>query len=201
MLPSGYALPSTRVMAKDLRIGRNTVIAACDQLALEGYLAIPAAHAGAGHGSADAGGRGRESIDRGGNAISARGQIMLAQPYHHGKPGMLAFHPGMPDPDNFPFNTWSRLLARRAKLAHFDLFGTYHVKGYPPLCEAIARYLTASRGVKCEPSRSSSPTAPNRPSTCWRGSSSMTATPCGWRSRAITARARLSSRRARSSAR
>ena len=76
---------------------------------------------------------------------------MLSQPYHHGKPGMLAFHPGMPDPDNFPFNTWARLLSRRAKLAHLDLFGTYHVKGYPPLCEAIARYLTASRGVKCEP--------------------------------------------------
>ena len=75
---------------------------------------------------------------------------MLSQPYHHGKPGMLAFHPGMPDPDNFPFNTWSKLLSRRAKLAHLDLFGTYHVKGYPPLCEAIARYLTASRGVKCE---------------------------------------------------
>jgi GntR family transcriptional regulator/MocR family aminotransferase len=40
VLPSGYSLPSTRVMARDLRVGRNTVIAACDQLALEGYLAI-----------------------------------------------------------------------------------------------------------------------------------------------------------------
>ena len=58
--------------------------------------------------------------------------------------------PACRTPDNFPFNTWSRLLARRAKLAHFDLFGTYHIKGYPPLCEAIARYLTASRGVKCD---------------------------------------------------
>ena len=64
---------------------------------------------------------------------------------------MLAFHPGMPDADNFPFNTWSKLLARRAKLARGDLFGTYHVTGYPPLCEAIARYLTASRGVICRP--------------------------------------------------
>ena len=42
------------------------------------------------------------------------------------------------------------LLSRRAKLAHLDLFGTYHVKGYPPLCEAIARYLTASRGVEVQ---------------------------------------------------
>src|SRR5262249_49566615 len=85
-----------------------------------------------------------------GSHISSRGDVMLAQPYHHGRPGQLAFHPGMPDPASFPFNTWSKLLSRRAKLAHLDLFGTYHVKGYPPLCEAIARYLTGSRGVKCK---------------------------------------------------
>jgi GntR family transcriptional regulator/MocR family aminotransferase len=151
VLPSGHALPSTRVMARDLHVGRNTVIAACDQLALEGDLAmrprrpsvvmdLPTRSAVQEHVSA---------ADE--NPISLRGQIMLAQPYHHGRPGMLAFHPGMPDPDNFPFNTWSKLLSRRAKFAHIDLFGTYHVKGYPPHCEAIARYLTASRGVKCSP--------------------------------------------------
>jgi GntR family transcriptional regulator/MocR family aminotransferase len=150
VLPSGFALPSTRVMARDLGIGRNTVIAACDQLALEGYLDIrPRTPALVMDLPTTTVAAEKASIE-GDNAISARGQIMLAQPYHHGKPGMLAFHPGMPDPGNFPFNTWSRLLARRAKLAHFDLFGTYHIKGYPPLCEAIARYLTASRGVKCD---------------------------------------------------
>ena len=37
-LASGVALPSTRFLAKDLGIGRNSVIAAYDQLALEGYL-------------------------------------------------------------------------------------------------------------------------------------------------------------------
>ena len=40
VLPSGTALPSTRVLARDLGVGRNTVIAAYDQLALEGYLDI-----------------------------------------------------------------------------------------------------------------------------------------------------------------
>ncbi len=150
VLPSGQTLPSTRDMARELKVGRNTVIAACDQLALEGYLMLrprtppvvmnlpsPAAPLG-------------QAAQADGNHLSARGEVMLAQPYHHGKPGMLAFHPGMPDPVNFPFNTWSKLLARRAKLAQHDLFGTYHVKGYPPLCEAIARYLKASRGVRCD---------------------------------------------------
>jgi len=151
VLPSGYALPSTRVMARDLRIGRNTVIAACDQLALEGYLTIqprrpPVVRDLPAYTAAS------ESIPAGNdNPISERGRIMLAQPYHHGRPGVVAFHPGLPDPDNFPFTTWSKLLGRRAKFAHLDLFGTYHVKGYPPLREAIARYLTASRGVRCTP--------------------------------------------------
>ena len=110
-----------------------------------------AAHAAAGHGPAERRrtARRRRSTDRQCRSRRA-GRSCSTQPYHHGRPGMLAFHPGMPDPDNFPFNTWSKLLSRRAKLAHLDLFGTYHVKGYPPLCEAIARYLTASRGVSCE---------------------------------------------------
>ncbi|WP_167391584.1 hypothetical protein [Mesorhizobium temperatum] len=33
---------------------------------------------------------------------------------------MLAFHPGMPDPDNFPFNTWSKLLSLRVGPFEFD---------------------------------------------------------------------------------
>ena len=151
VLPSGSALPSTRMLAKDIAVGRNTVIAAYDQLALEGYLlmrrgAPPLVMDLPVHGAAA--GKPRSAI---GNPISWRGKIMLAQPYHHGMPGILAFHPGLPDAGNFPFNTWSKLLTRRAKLARRDLFGTYHITGYPPLREAIARYLTASRGVTCAP--------------------------------------------------
>jgi GntR family transcriptional regulator/MocR family aminotransferase len=150
VLPSGCALPSTRVMARDLGIGRNTVIAACDQLALEGYLAIRARSPAVVKDLPSPAVPQEAESGLAGSRISTRGDVMLAQPYHHGKPGQLAFHPGMPDPTGFPFNTWSKLLARRAKRARLDLFGTYHVKGYPPLCEAIARYLTASRGVKCD---------------------------------------------------
>ena len=62
-------------------------------------------------------------------------------------PSIRAF----PIRDNFPFDTWSRLLTRRARLARHDLFGTYYVTGYPALREAISRYLIASRGVRCTP--------------------------------------------------
>ena len=150
-LPSGSALPATRQLADDLQIGRNTVIAAYEQLALEGFVSIargrrpvvsglPVQHK-VEHNS-------RTSTDQ---LLSRRGRHMARLPFHHGAPGVLAFHPGLPDAQNFPFNTWSRLLTRRAKQARNELFGTYHVTGYPPLREALARYLAASRGVDCEP--------------------------------------------------
>jgi GntR family transcriptional regulator/MocR family aminotransferase len=149
VLPSGGSLPSTRLLSKDLKLGRNTVIAAYDQLALEGYLVMrrcapPVVVDLPAHGLA-AGPTNRRPMAR----LSRRGKVMTSQPYHHGRPGMLAFHPGLPDAGNFPFNTWSKLLARRAKGAGHDLFGAYHIGGYPPLREAIARYLWASRGINC----------------------------------------------------
>ncbi|MFO1034061.1 MAG: PLP-dependent aminotransferase family protein [Hyphomicrobiales bacterium] len=148
-LPSGSSLPSTRRLAEVLQIGRNTVIAAYEQLALEGFVSI-------------AGGRRpviaglpvhhkvKQDVQVSAEQLlSRRGRDMARLPFHHGAPGVLAFHPGLPDAQFFPFNAWSKLLTRRAKRS--DLFGTYHVTGYPPLREALASYLAASRGVNCEP--------------------------------------------------
>lgn len=151
VLPSGAALPSTRTLAKDLQLGRNTVLAAYEQLALEGFTenrhgARPLV-AGLPHYKPP----GRKAAAIAKSALSERGRMLCALPFHHGEPGTTAFHPGLPDAENFPFNTWSKLLARRAKQARGDLFGTYHVAGHPALCEAIARYLSASRGVVCRP--------------------------------------------------
>jgi GntR family transcriptional regulator / MocR family aminotransferase len=151
VLPSGMALPSTRVLAKDIGIGRNTVIATYDQLALEGFLGTVRGSGPLVKELPAYAPRPRKSGQTGQSALSVRGRMMSEQPYHHGVPGVTAFHPGLPDADNFPFNTWSKLLTRRAKQARAELFGTYHVTGYPPLCQAIARYLAASRGVDCRP--------------------------------------------------
>ncbi len=85
------------------------------------------------------------------NCFRAAAKSWPSSPFIMAAPDVLAFHPGLPDSQNFPFNTWSKLLTRRAKQARNDLFGTYHVPGYPPLCEALARYLSTSRGVDCEP--------------------------------------------------
>jgi GntR family transcriptional regulator/MocR family aminotransferase len=151
VLPGGTALPSTRALAMNLRLGRNTVISAYEQLALEGFLEIARGTRPLVKKLGSTLSRSRKMRSADVMALSERGRIMTRQPFHHGEPGITAFHPGLPDADNFPFNTWSKLLTRRTKLARADLFGSYHIAGYPPLCEAISRYLSASRGVACEP--------------------------------------------------
>jgi GntR family transcriptional regulator/MocR family aminotransferase len=149
-LSAGTVLPSTRELAADLGLARNTIVAAYDQLVSEGYLAnrqgaryvivdlplLPQLQ--------------RASLDiPNKRPLSARGAALMQQPFHHGSPGRFAFHPGMPDPQNFPFGIWGRLLARRASFGGDRLFGTYHVTGLPDLKEAIAGYLTSARGVIC----------------------------------------------------
>ncbi|MFD1881302.1 PLP-dependent aminotransferase family protein [Paracoccus pacificus] len=148
-LPAHSQLPASRVLAADLRLARNTVIAAYDQLAIEGYLVV---RRGAVPKVADLPlipeeGRapGQDSAGR----LSQRGKVLVSQPFHHGDPGQPGFHPGMPDAEHFPFSVWSKMLAARAKHARSSLFGTYHICGHPELREMIRRYLATSRGVNC----------------------------------------------------
>lgn len=149
-LAPGTQMPSTRQLAKDLGIGRNTVVAAYEQLITEGFLQnrttarpvvvdLPS-------------GPLRHDDDRAHSfrpAISSRGQMMISQHFYYGAAGQPSFHPGMPDAQEFPFTTWSRLLARRAASSRDALFGTYDVLGFPLLREAIANYLNAARGMRC----------------------------------------------------
>ena len=152
VLAPGHALPSSRSLAQDLGVSRNTVVSVYEQLSTEGYIT---GRPGVRPIVVDLPERPAPEIRAKTNdrrrLLSARGQLMVRQPAHHGSAGHLAFHPGMPDAESFPFNTWSRLLARRAKVARKDLFGTYDVNGYPPLQRAIADYLKVARGVRCRP--------------------------------------------------
>jgi GntR family transcriptional regulator/MocR family aminotransferase len=149
-LPAGSELPSTRALASDLRVARNMIVAVYDQLVTEGYLLN---RPGARPVVVDLPPRpttAPQEVPSAPNCgLSRRGEAMMSQPFHHGLPGQVAFHPGMPDARSFPFGAWSRLLARRANFAGGNLFGTYHVTGHPALREALATYLRTARGVRC----------------------------------------------------
>jgi GntR family transcriptional regulator/MocR family aminotransferase len=147
-LPSGMEVPSSRELADDMNIARNTVIAAYDQLVTEGFIVSrPNARATV------------VELPKRNSAVtkppvskldlSKRGEILGQQPIHHGTPGQNAFHPGMPDAPSFPYKEWSKILAKQANENGTKLFGTYHVVGHPQLREAIAAYLGMSRGVRC----------------------------------------------------
>ncbi len=159
-LHPGARLPSTRALADELGLSRNTVMSAYLQLLAEGYLegkvgagtyvarllpdevlrAQPAAHLGA---------RPRKAESR----LSERGRRLVAIPValSRGLGGPRAFRPGTPALDVFPFGLWRQLQARCWQHPPPELLGYGPSAGYRPLREAIAAYLGAARAVRCEP--------------------------------------------------
>jgi GntR family transcriptional regulator / MocR family aminotransferase len=159
-LRPGLRLPATRLLARDLRIARNTVVAVFEQLAAEGYLA---ARVGAGtvvaplrpeallHAQPPA----RRSASGDAPGLSRRGAALAAVrrggPDAGGKSAARAFQVGLPAVDQFPIELWARLLARRVRMPTRSALGYDYAAGLPALCEAIAQYLGAARGVVCRP--------------------------------------------------
>ncbi|MES2071776.1 MAG: PLP-dependent aminotransferase family protein [Pseudomonadota bacterium] len=158
----GMQLPPTRDFCRLLEISRQTVLNAYAQLMAEGYLQgsvgkgtfvsdqLPAASRSAvGKEKLAEQGRGpapllRPLAERGLRFAHAEGKMN----FHQGKP--RAFRVGMPGLDAFPFDTWSRLEARRWRRSGGQL-GYVDPAGYRPLREMLAVYLKAARGVNCTP--------------------------------------------------
>ncbi|TIC84776.1 MocR-like pyridoxine biosynthesis transcription factor PdxR [Crenobacter intestini] len=147
-LPSGARLPSSRALAAELGIARGSVSAAYEQLVAEGYLA--ARHGSGTYVSAPV----RPATPDAPPAahprgLSARGHALVqASRLPAGLTG--AFAPGMPEIARFPHATWQRLLGQAQRQASLELFGYRQGGGHPLLCEALADYLTLSRGVRCD---------------------------------------------------
>lgn len=153
-LAAGMRMPASRVLASDLKISRNTVIAAYDMLLSEGFVE---ARRGSGTFVASLPESARRIREQASKtklpSLSARGQIMAAQPQFGAQFGQIAFHPGYPDLRQFPFPVWTRLMAANAKRASTDLIGYSMIDGHPELKQVIAEYLAVSRGVQCEPTQ------------------------------------------------
>ncbi|HEV7733455.1 MAG TPA: PLP-dependent aminotransferase family protein, partial [Candidatus Binatia bacterium] len=155
-LVPGVRLPSTRTLAADLVVARNTVVTAFEQLIAEGYLTsrvgdgtrvaavLPEALLEA---------RRVQLVGAVGPVpqLSERGRLLAGSrrpgPYTDGQ----AFVPGMPALDMFPRELWARLVARRARRPPPTSQGYAHSAGLPLLRQAVATYLGAARGVRCDP--------------------------------------------------
>jgi len=155
VLPPGMRLPSTRALAAELVVSRNTVVTAYEQLASEGYvdmrpgaraviIDLPALSA------QKADGDGPFRMD--GNL--AKGGRLL----RHSRPliqfeGRVGLRPSLPDVKQFPFKTWKRLMTQRFSSSDENLLAYGNTAGLPLLQRAIAKYVQAYRGVRCEPSQ------------------------------------------------
>jgi GntR family transcriptional regulator / MocR family aminotransferase len=152
-LRRGYRLPSTRDIAREHGLSRNTVTTAFDQLLAEGYIE---GRVGSGsYVAADVpddllGSRSARSArrDRGAPAPSGRGVTPTVE-----RPSATraAFRVSMPALDCFPLDVWNRLTMARLRRLPRALLGYGDAAGYAPLRRAIAAHLGAARSVRCEP--------------------------------------------------
>lgn len=158
-LRPGGRLPSTRLMATQFGVSRNTVMSAFAQLSAEGYTE---ARVGSGTRVARSLPQSVLSVrarptrapppGRREGGVSQRGELLSSRPVRVLSPrgAPRPFASGLPDCRAFPFRTWARLMARRWRHPHHQLLGYGDPAGYQPLREAIAAHLRAARAVRCE---------------------------------------------------
>ncbi|MED1645669.1 PLP-dependent aminotransferase family protein [Brevibacillus agri] len=137
---AGFKLPSTRKMAQELRISRNVVIEAYDQLFAEGYI-----ESRQGSGYFVAPGIYLEQFARGTD---------LPQPSPGDQSeGLIDFRSGVPDLEHFPRSLWGKTVQRVCQDAPLSAFGYNRPEGRAELRDVLSRYLYRTRGVQCAPER------------------------------------------------
>jgi GntR family transcriptional regulator/MocR family aminotransferase len=146
-LVAHHRLPSSRELAEQLNIARNTVIHAYEQLTMEGYLS--ATRRGTFVAPVAAPIRERSKLPWASIGVSRR---IRALPQRTAPDEFsLPFTPGVPALDEFPLQEWHRMLRRAcASLRPSDL-GYGDARGNILLRTAISDRLRAARNVRCTP--------------------------------------------------
>jgi GntR family transcriptional regulator/MocR family aminotransferase len=161
-LRPGARLPSSRALAKELGISRNTALQAFEQLIAEGYAT---ARGGSGTYVAEALPRRALRAERGETPapaaparLSGMGRRLADTTQPRGASWSLPrehlrfdFRYGEPAYRDLPLETWSRLLGRRARRLSVRRLGYQPPGGASELREALAEYLARARGVVCDP--------------------------------------------------
>ncbi len=157
-LSAGAQLPSTRDLAQDLGVSRNTVMSAVTQLTAEGYLT---ARQGSGTFVSDTlpdlgplspmararRGAGLRLAER---QLSQRGRLLTGES-GSARLEVQPFAPGDIEFTEFPIQLWQKLQAKYWRSLDRDLLDYGQEGGYMPLRQAIAQYLTLSRSVRVTP--------------------------------------------------
>ncbi|MGW2402566.1 MocR-like pyridoxine biosynthesis transcription factor PdxR [Kitasatospora sp. NPDC001664] len=134
-LPAGTRLPSSRALATDLGIARNTVAEAYAQLTAEGWLTARQ-------------GSGTVVADRGGAPAVAPPSTPPRVPA-----ARYDLMPGRPDLSLFPRSAWLAAGRRALATAPHEAFSYTDPRGRIELRRALADYLARARGVRTDPER------------------------------------------------
>jgi GntR family transcriptional regulator/MocR family aminotransferase len=157
-LRPGTRLPATRDLARQYGLARGTIVNAFEQLKSEGYV----------DGSVGSGtyvskilpdellqvprenGTGRSAPRKRRRRVSDYAGRVSLFPNLEIRPSR-AFRANMPALDLFPTTLWAQVAARRLRRVSTNLLLGCGPMGYTPLRQAVANYLSTSRGVKCVP--------------------------------------------------
>ncbi|MFG3495282.1 PLP-dependent aminotransferase family protein [Streptomyces sp. NPDC047928] len=157
-LAPGVRLPSSRSLAADLGIARNTVADAYAELVAEGWLT---ARQGSGtrvarraepRRSEPRRGDPRRAERRGGRHVPMPLPWQGTTPARRGRP-LHTLHPGTPDLGSFPRAEWLKAARRALTEAPHEAFGYNDPRGRAELRTVLAEYLARARGVHADPDR------------------------------------------------
>ncbi|MFD0025423.1 PLP-dependent aminotransferase family protein [Streptomyces sp. NPDC058382] len=136
-LAPGTRLPSSRTLAADLGVARNTVADAYAELVAEGWLT---ARQGSGTRVA------QRAEPRRGATRAPRSRPPRSRPAY-------SLMPGSPDLATFPRAEWLKAARRALTKAPNDAFGYGDPRGRIELRTVLAEYLARARGVYADPER------------------------------------------------
>jgi GntR family transcriptional regulator / MocR family aminotransferase len=155
-LRPGARLPGTRDLASQYGLSRGTIVNAFEQLATEGYI-----EGSVGSGTFVSATLPDELLEAGRQSRTSRAsrahpKRVLSEYARRIRPlrmtetpRLRAFRTDVPALDLFPTTLWAQVAARRQRRLSVKLLLGCEPMGYRPLREAIADYLTTSRGVRC----------------------------------------------------
>jgi GntR family transcriptional regulator / MocR family aminotransferase len=134
-LRPGARLPSSRALAQDLGVARNTVADAYGQLVAEGWL-----------------------VARQGSGTRVAARAPTAEPHTAADavadtPRRFDLHAGAPDLSSFPRAAWLAAARRALNSAPDTALGYSDPRGRPELRQALSAYLARARGVDVTPER------------------------------------------------
>jgi GntR family transcriptional regulator / MocR family aminotransferase len=140
-LSSGIRLPSSRALATELRVNRNTIIAALEHLIAEGYLET---RIGSGTFVAP---HVMPSVNNAPSITRARWLSTVPEPQIAPASDVLEFRVCQPSTQDFPLEAWRRAWRTATQDAPPSDYGDS--AGPESFRETIAAYLRRARGLNC----------------------------------------------------